>query len=48
VQSEKAVWAMESKSNILEAFDKGPDYKVFINEARAIVRELRKYHLVAR
>ena len=48
VQSKAAVWAMESKSNIMEAFDKGPDYSIYVKEAKAIVRELRKYHLVAR
>jgi hypothetical protein len=48
VQAEEAVWAMESNSNIHEAFDKGPDYKVYVDEAGAIVTQLLRGGLIAR
>jgi len=48
VQQQAAVWAMESNSKIHTAFDKGPDYSVFVKEANNIVRELRKSKMVAR
>jgi hypothetical protein len=48
VQQEKAVWAMESESNIHTAFDQGPDYSVFVDEADKIVKELRKSKMIER
>jgi hypothetical protein len=48
VQKEKAVWAMESNSDILQAFDKGPDYSIYVKEAAAIVKELRNSRMIAR
>jgi hypothetical protein len=48
VQSEVAVWAMESRSDIRQAFDKGPDYSIFVKEAAAIVKELRRSRMIAK
>jgi hypothetical protein len=48
VQSKEAVWAMESSSNILVAFDQGPDYSIFVKEAAAIVKQLRRSRMIAR
>ncbi len=46
VQSEDVVWAMESNSDILQAFDKGPDYSIYVKEAAAIVKELRRSRMI--
>jgi len=48
VQAKKAVWAMESNSNIMQAFDKGPDYSIYVKEAGAIVKELRSSDMIAK
>lgn len=48
VQAEKAIWAMESNSNILEAFDKGPDYSIYVKEAAAVVKELHRSRMIAK
>jgi len=48
VQAEDVVWAMESNSNIHRAFDKGPDYSIFVKEAGAIVTQMRRGGLIAK
>jgi hypothetical protein len=48
VKLEDVVWAMESNSNIHEAFDKGPNYKIYVDEAGAIVTQLLRGGLIAR
>ena len=48
VQDEDVVWAMESNSNIHEAFDKGPNYKVYVDEANAIVTLLLRGGLITK
>ena len=48
VQSRDVVWAMESDSKIKVAFDKGPDYSIYVDEAHAIVKELHKSGMIAR
>ena len=48
VQLKDVVWAMESNSNIHTAFDEGPDYSIFVDEAGAIVTELLQGGLIAR
>lgn len=48
VQGKDVVWAMESNSDILQAFDKGPDYSIYVKEAAAVVKELRRSRMVAR
>lgn len=48
VQLEDVVWAMESNSNIHEAFDKGPNYKIYVDEAGAIVTQLLRGGLIAK
>jgi hypothetical protein len=48
VQAEDVVWAMESNSNIQEAFDKGPDYSIYVEEAGAIVTQLLRGGLIAK
>lgn len=48
VEAQEAVWAMESNTNILVAFDQGPDYSIFVDEAGAIVKELRSSRMIAR
>lgn len=48
VQDEDVVWAMESSSNIKEAFDKGPDYAVYVNEAAEIVTHLLRGGLITK
>jgi len=48
VQAEDLVWAMESNSDIQEAFDKGPDYSIYVDEAGAIVTQLHHGGLIAR
>ena len=46
VQAEDVVWAIESNSDIIEAFDDGPDYSIFVKEAKAIVNSLAKAGLI--
>jgi hypothetical protein len=46
VQAEDVVWAMESNSKILEAFDKGPNYSIYVEEAGAIVTQLLRGGLI--
>jgi hypothetical protein len=48
VEAKKAVWAMESESDIHTAFDQGPDYSVFVKEADTIVKALRKSKMIER
>jgi hypothetical protein len=48
VQAKDVVWAMESKSKIKQAFDKGPDYSIYVDEAGALVTQLRNGGLVTR
>jgi hypothetical protein len=48
VQAKDVVWAMESNSDILQAFDKGPDYSIYVKEAGVIVKELRRSRMIAR
>ena len=48
VSAEDVVWAIEAKSNIKQAFDKGPDYSIYIDEAKAITSSLRKDGLISR
>jgi hypothetical protein len=48
VQAKDVIWAMESNSNIKEAFDKGPDYSIYVKEAAAIVKELRRSEMIAK
>lgn len=48
VSSKDVVWAIESHSNINQAFDQGPDYSIYIDEAKAIASSLRKDGLVSR
>jgi hypothetical protein len=37
---------MESNSKILEAFDKGPNYSIYVEEAGAIVTQLLRGGLI--
>ncbi len=46
VSSKDVVWAIESHSNIKQAFDQGPDYSIYIDEAKAIASSLRKDGLI--
>jgi hypothetical protein len=48
VEAQEAIWAMESNTDILVAFDQGPDYSIFVDEAGAIVKELRGSGMIAR
>ena len=48
VQEKDVVWAMESNSDILQAFDKGPDYSIFVKEANGIVKELRRSDMIGK
>ena len=48
VQSRKAVWAIESKSKIIQDHDTVRDYTVFVDEANAIVTHLSRDGLIAR
>ncbi len=48
VQAKDAVWAMESNSNIKVAFDEGPDYSIFVDEAGAIVTQLHRSGLITK
>ncbi len=46
VQSEDVVWAIESNSDVIQAFDDGRDYSIFVKEAKAIVNSLAKGGLI--
>jgi hypothetical protein len=46
VQAEDVVWAIESNSDIIQAFDDGRDYSIFVKEAKAIVNSLAKGGLI--
>ncbi len=48
VSAKDVVWAIESKSNIKQAFDKGPDYSIYVKEAEAIASHLLRDKLIAR
>jgi hypothetical protein len=48
VQAKDVVWAMESNSNIQQAFDKGPDYSIYVDEAGAIVTQMLRGGLIAK
>ena len=39
---------MQSDSNILEKYDAGPDYSVYVDEASAIVKELRRSKMIGK
>ncbi|MGI9270278.1 MAG: hypothetical protein ACR2QT_00770 [Woeseiaceae bacterium] len=45
--SKDVVWAMESKSDIRQKFDDGRDYSIYVDEAAAIVRNLKRGGLIA-
>jgi hypothetical protein len=47
VLKQEAVWAIESKSDVLEHSCAGCDYMVFVNEAEAIVKQLSNDGLIA-
>ena len=46
VQERDVVWAIEAHSDIIQAFDDGRDYSVYVKEAEAIVGSLVKDGLV--
>jgi hypothetical protein len=48
VQSKDVVWAIESKSHIVQNFDDGRDYRIYVDEAKAIVDSLVGAGLVAK
>lgn len=48
VQAKEVVWAMESNSDIQQAFDKGPDYSIYVKEADAIVTQMFRGGLIAK
>jgi hypothetical protein len=48
VQAEDVVWAIESNSDIIEEFDDGRDYSIYIKEAEAIVHSLAKGKLISK
>lgn len=48
VQSKAPVWHMQSHSNILVAFDEGPDYSIFVDEATDIVKALHHSDMIDR
>lgn len=48
VQSKDVVWAIESKSHIVQNFDDGRDYQIYVDEATAIVDSLVRAGLVAK
>lgn len=48
VQTRDVVWTMESNSNLKRAFDRGPDYSIYVDEAKDIVKELRKARMIER
>lgn len=46
VSAKDVVWAIESKSNIAQAFDAGPDYSIYVKEAKAITSRLLRDRLI--
>lgn len=44
----KPVWSIESRSDFRELQEEGPNYRIYENEAEAIVRQMRRDGLVAR
>jgi len=48
VSAEDVVWAIEANSNIKQAFDKGPDYSIYVKEAEAITSHLLRDGLISR
>jgi len=48
VQSQDVVWAIEAKTHIVQNFDDGPDYQIYVDEATAIVNRLVKEGLVVK
>ncbi len=46
VQAKDVVWAIESNSDIIQAFDDGRDYSIYVKEAKAIVNSLAKGGLI--
>jgi hypothetical protein len=47
VRDRDAVWAIESKTKIVQRFDNMHDYSIFVNEAEAIVATLSSGGLIA-
>ena len=48
VLSKDAVWAIESKSKIVTVSEPGANYMIFVDEAEAMVKRMRKDELIAR
>ena len=48
VESREPVWAIESRSQFVVKQEDGLDYKIFVNEAAAIVKNMTQHELVAR
>ncbi len=48
VQAEDVVWAIEANSDIIEAFDDGRDYSIYVKEAKAIVNSLARGGLISK
>ena len=48
VERATTIWAIESKSQIKQAVEQGPDYKIFISEAAGIVDQMFKDGIVKR
>ncbi len=48
VEKESTVWAIESNTDIYQDVDQGPDYKIFISEAKGIVDQMSKDGLIGR
>jgi len=46
VSAEDVVWAIEAKSKFKEAFDAGPDYSIYVDEAKAITSSLLRAGLI--
>jgi hypothetical protein len=42
VAEREPVWALESKSEFVEVQEEGLDYNVFIDEANAVVKRLKR------
>jgi len=47
-QDREPVWAIESKSSIVQDFSVGQDYSVVVDEAKAITRSMSQDGLIAR
>ena len=48
VSAKDVVWAIESKSNFAQTFDAGPDYSIYVKEAKAITSHLLRDGLISR